>query len=93
MLRTEILISVLFYIRYNKINCIREHKSYLEIEEIYERVEGREIKLSISKKMQEKYKVNSFNFLIPKKLEKLINLEGIKMIRIDKIIIDWKQKL
>ena len=49
------------------------------------RVEGREIKLSISKKMQEKLKVKSLNFLIPKKLEKLINLKGIKMIRIGKI--------
>lgn len=49
------------------------------------RVEGREIKLSISKKMQEKFKVKSLNFLIPKKLEKLINLEGIKMIKIGKI--------
>ena len=49
------------------------------------RVEGREIKLSISKKMQEKFKVKSLNFLIPKKLEKLINLESIKMIKIGKI--------
>ena len=46
------------------------------------RVEGREIKLSISKKMQEKFKAKSLNFLIPKKLEKLINLKGIKMIKI-----------
>ena len=49
------------------------------------RVEGRKIKLSISKKMQEKFKVKSLNFLIPKELEKLINLESIKMIRIGKI--------
>ena len=49
------------------------------------RVKGREIKLSISKKMQEKFKVKSLNFLIPKKLEKLINLESIKMIRIGKV--------
>ena len=45
----------------------------------------REIKLSISKKMQEKFKVKSLNFLIPKKLEKLVNLESIKMIRIGEI--------
>jgi len=32
------------------------------------RTEGRRIKLSISKKMQEKFKVKSLNFLIPKKL-------------------------
>ena len=49
------------------------------------RRDGREIKLSISKKMQEKFKVKSLNFLIPKKLEKLVNLESIKMIKIGKI--------
>ncbi len=49
------------------------------------RREKREIKLSISKKMQEEFKVKSLNFLIPKKLEKLINLESIKMIRIGEI--------
>ena len=42
------------------------------------RQEGKIIKLSISKKMQEEFKVKSLNFLIPKKLEKLINMEGIK---------------
>ena len=96
------------------LNCIRDHKSYLSLKEMYERgekeikgkpqmprykngeaqitftncgirVEGREIKLSISKEMQEKFRVKSLNFLIPKKLEKLINLEGIKMIKIGKI--------
>ena len=49
------------------------------------RTEGRRIKLSISKKMQEKFKVKSLNFLIPKKLEKLVNLESIKMIKIGNI--------
>ena len=97
------------------LNCIRDHKSYLAIKEMYERgekeikgkpqmprykngeaqitftkqgirVEGREIKLSISKKMQEKFKVKSLNFLIPKKLEKLINLEGLFKTNSGKII-------
>ena len=49
------------------------------------RQEGRRIKLSISKKMQEKFKVKSLNFLIPRKLEKLVNLENIKMIKIGNI--------
>ena len=48
------------------------------------RREGRKIKLSISKNMQEKFQVKSLNFLIPKKLEKLVNLEGIKMIKVAK---------
>ena len=48
------------------------------------RKEGRTIKLSISKKIQEKFQVKSLNFLIPKKLEKLVNLESIKMIKIRK---------
>ena len=48
------------------------------------RKEGRTIKLSISKKIQEKFQVKSLNFLIPKKLEKLVNLESIKMIKIGK---------
>ena len=56
------------------------------------RRDGREIKLSISKKMQEKFKVKSLNFLIPKKLEKLINLESIKMIKIGNIV-DGKCKM
>ena len=48
------------------------------------RKEGRTIKLSISKKIQEKFQVKSLNFLIPKKLEKLVNLGSIKMIKIGK---------
>ena len=97
------------------LNCIRDHKSYLALKEMYEkgnknikekpqmpryknngkmqitftkqgiRIEGRTIKLSISKKMQEKFRVKSLNFLIPKRLEKLVNLESIKMIKIGNI--------
>ena len=93
------------------LNCIRDHKSYLALKEMYKegnedikekpqmpryknngkiqitftnyaiRKDGRKIKLSISKEMQEKFKVKSLNFLMPKKLEKLINLESIKMIK------------
>ena len=48
------------------------------------RKEGRTIKLSISKKIQEKFQVKSLNFLIPKKLERLVDLESIKMIKIGK---------
>lgn len=40
------------------------------------------LKLSISKKMQEKYKVKSLNFLIPRKLRKLVDFSKIKMIKI-----------
>lgn len=43
-----------------------------------------EIKLSISKEMQEKFKVKSLNFLIPRKLKKLIDFSKIKMIKIRK---------
>ena len=97
------------------LNCIRDHKSYLALKEMYKegnedikekpqmpryknngkiqitftnyaiRKDGRKIKLSISKEMQEKFKVKSLNFLMPKKLEKLINLESIKMIKIGNI--------
>ncbi len=42
------------------------------------------LKLSLSKKMQEKFKVKSLNFSIPNKLRKLICFESIKMIRITK---------
>ena len=42
------------------------------------------LKLSLSKKMQEKSQVKSLNFLIPKKLEKLVKLESIKMIKMEK---------
>ena len=48
------------------------------------RKEGRTIRLSISKKIQEKFQVKSLNFLIPKKLEKLVKLENIKMIKMEK---------
>jgi len=46
------------------------------------RIEGNKIKLSISKEMQKKYLVKSINFLIPKRLKKLVNFESIKMIKI-----------
>ena len=104
------------------LNCIRDHKSYLALKEMYKegnedikekpqmpkyknkgkiqitftkhaiRQEGRRIKLSISKEMQKKFKVKSLNFLIPKKLEKLVNLESIKMIKIGNIV-DGKCKM
>ena len=48
------------------------------------RVEGNILKLSISKEMQEKFKVKSLNFLIPRKLKKLVNFSNIKMIKIRK---------
>ena len=46
------------------------------------RVERNVIKLSLSKEMQLKYQVKSLNFLIPRKLKKLVNFESIKMIKI-----------
>ena len=48
------------------------------------RFEGNTLKLSISKEMQEKFKVKSLNFLIPRKLKKLVNFSAIKMIKIKK---------
>ena len=48
------------------------------------RTEGNILKLSISKEMQEKFKVKSLNFLIPRKLKKLVNFSNIKMIKIRK---------
>ena len=48
------------------------------------RQEGNILKLSISKEMQEKFKVKSLNFLIPKKLKKLVNFSAIKMIKVRK---------
>lgn len=49
------------------------------------RIENNTIKLSLSKEMQEKFKVKSLNFLIPKKLKKLIDFSRIKMIKIRNI--------
>ena len=46
------------------------------------RVEKNILKLSISKKIQEKYKVKSLNFLIPRKLRKLVDFSRVKMIKI-----------
>ena len=48
------------------------------------RTQENKLKLSISKKMQEKYKVESLNFLIPRKLRKLVDFSSIKMIKIKK---------
>ena len=48
------------------------------------RIDKNVLKLSISKKMQEKYKVGSLNFLITRKLRKLIDFSSIKMIKIKK---------
>ena len=48
------------------------------------RVRENTIMLSLSKNMQEKYKSESLNFLMPWKLKKLINFESIKMIKIRK---------
>ena len=48
------------------------------------RFEGNTLKLSISKEMQKKFKVKSLNFLIPRKLKKLVNFVAIKMIKIRK---------
>ena len=46
------------------------------------RYEKNILKLSISKEIQEKYKLKSLNFLISKKLRKLIEFSGIKMIKV-----------
>ena len=46
------------------------------------RIEGNKIKLSLSKIMQEKYEVKSLNFLIPRKLRKLVDFSRVKMIKI-----------
>ena len=46
------------------------------------REEKSKIKLSLSKEMKEKYKVESLNFLIPRKLRKLMCFSKIKMIKI-----------
>ena len=62
----------------------KEEKVQITFTKYAIRKEGRTIRLSISKKIQEKFQVKSLNFLIPKKLEKLVNLESIKMIKIRK---------
>ena len=46
------------------------------------RIEENKIKLSLSKRMQEKYEVKSLNFLIPRKLRKLVDFSRVKMIKI-----------
>ena len=62
----------------------KEEKVQITFTKYAIRKEGRTIRLSISKKIQEKFQVKSLNFLIPKKLEKLVNLENIKMIKVGK---------
>ena len=62
----------------------KEDKVQITLTKYAIRKEGRTIKLSISKKIQEKFQVKSLNFLIPKKLERLVDLESIKMIKIGK---------
>ena len=46
------------------------------------RINNNEIKLSLSKEMQNKFQVKSMNFLISNKLKKLVDLSRIKMIKI-----------
>jgi len=46
------------------------------------REEKGELKLSIAKKLQEKYRVKSLNFLIPKRLKKRIDFSKAKMLKI-----------
>ena len=46
------------------------------------RIEENKIKLSLSKRMQEKYEVKSLNFLITRKLRKLVDFSRVKMIKI-----------
>ena len=64
------------------------------------RIEENKIKLSLSKRMQEKYEVKSLNFLIPRKLRKLVDFSRVKMIKIKQevknieinVIYEWKEK-
>ena len=46
------------------------------------RIKGNKMKLSLSKRIQEKYEVKSLNFLIPRKLRKLVDFSKVKMIKI-----------
>jgi len=46
------------------------------------RIENNKLKLSLSKEMQNKFQVESLNFLISNKLKKLVDLSSIKMIKI-----------
>ena len=64
--------------KYKKNNSIQE----IVFTKYAIREEKNILKLSISKKMQEKYKVKSLNFLIPRKLRKLVDFSKIKMIKI-----------
>ena len=64
--------------KYKKNNSIQE----IVFTKYAIREEKNILKLSISKKIQEKYKVKSLNFLIPRKLRKLVDFSKIKMIKI-----------
>ena len=75
------------------INCIRDHKSYIALKEKYENgdksIKGKPNKprYKNSGKIEitfTKFKVKSLNFLIPRKLKKLVNFSEIKMIKIRK---------
>ena len=46
------------------------------------RIENNKIKLSLSKEIQNKFQVKSLNFLISKKVKRLVDLSKIKMIKI-----------
>ena len=46
------------------------------------RINKNEIRLSLSKEMQNKFQVESLNFLISRKLKRLVDLSSIKMIKI-----------
>ena len=46
------------------------------------RIENNKIKLSLSKELQNKFQVKSLNFLISKKVKRLVDLSKIKMIKI-----------
>ena len=46
------------------------------------RIENNKIKLSLSRQMQNKFQVESLNFLISKKIKKLVDLSSMKMIKI-----------
>ena len=46
------------------------------------RIENNTLKLSLSKEIQNKFQVKSLNFLISKKVKRLVDLSGIKMIKI-----------
>ena len=62
----------------------KENKMQITFTKYAIRYEKGIIKLSLSKEIQEKFKVKSLNFLIPRKLKKLVDFSKIKMIKIRK---------